>query len=74
LIFGDVNPHQVDDLDKLVAQVVVAGFGEVAILSLEIIRASVRPPEASNLGDSDFGVLGIVRPVALTALVPFERL
>jgi len=53
---------------------VVAGFGEVAILSLEIIRVGAGPPEANNLGDNVFGVPGIARSVALTALVPFERL
>ena len=55
-IFRHVSPDVIGGLDEIVAQVSIAGFGEVAVLGLELTGSAAGPPEASEFGDALFGI------------------
>ena len=71
---GDMLAHFVSGLNQVVAQVMVAGFGQTTIFGLEITGVGAGPPQASDLGYGVFSVAQVTRTIFLALLVPLGGL
>ena len=73
-VVGDMLAHFVGRLNQVVAQVMVAGFGQATLFGLEITGVGSRPPQVSDLGYGIFSVAQVTKAILLTLVVALGRL
>ena len=73
-VFRNSLPHKIGGLDKVVAQIRIASFRQMTILSFKVTRVIFGPPQTSDLGDGILGITQGTRPIAFAFFVPLAAL